>query len=276
MGAWGYCLFQSDHDFEIVEALDTEAGLFPLMEAAQARARAQGKSEEEAGRCCAYSTYAPYCSHPKLIRNHLDSGILVDMIATKEAKMLAGPVGLKEKWFGNWGPDPTYVYVLLGACAMTLGCKLPAAYITMLKKVYTEGGLMPAAQGQMKKALFGPNGYKNGVPYDFKSKSITEEANARPSEPANGMGFQMMNVPGPGGLFSTGMTDSSTSLVVKELREQFNKPDLCGGCGVKARAGGDALLSCAKCKNRKYCSTECQKKHWKVHKKVCELADVPL
>jgi hypothetical protein len=58
----------------------------------------------------------------------------------------------------------------------------------------------------MKKALFGPGGYKNGEPYDFKSKTILEEANSKPAkEPEdNGRGFMLMNVPGPGGFFNTG------------------------------------------------------------------------
>lgn len=48
----------------------------------------------------------------------------------------------------------------------------------MLKKVYIEGGLMPDAQRQMRRALFGPGGYKNGKPYDFRSKTLLETANS--------------------------------------------------------------------------------------------------
>jgi hypothetical protein len=66
------------------------------------------------------------------------------------------------------------------------------------------------------------------------------------------------------------MTKSGTSLIVKELRDQFNKPDECGGCGVKHRPKGKNLLTCSKCMKRKYCSTKCQKEQWKIHKKVCE------
>ncbi|KAG9192651.1 hypothetical protein G6011_11385 [Alternaria panax] len=66
------------------------------------------------------------------------------------------------------------------------------------------------------------------------------------------------------------MTTTSTSLVIKELRAQLNKPDECGGCDVSSRLKDEALLACGKCKNHKYCSTLCQKKHWKIHKKVCE------
>lgn len=44
---------------------------------------------------------------------------------------------------------------------------------------------------------------------------------------------------------------------------------VCAGCGKTARDDGKALLICAKCKGEKYCSTECQKKMWKTHKRVC-------
>ncbi|KAG9192652.1 hypothetical protein G6011_11386 [Alternaria panax] len=200
MGAWGYY-----HDFDMVSDLSHEAGLTKLEEDDQTSAKAAGKSEEDAERSIHYSIYADMYSDTELVRKHLDSGILVDMVAKHEARMLTLRTGWKEKFFGNWSADPCNEYVLLGACAMTLGSQLPTSYTTMLKKVYTEGGLMPAAQQQMKEALFGPDGYENGGPYDFKSKSLVEEANSKPKEEPkdNGLGFDLMNVPGPGGLFST-------------------------------------------------------------------------
>ncbi|XP_014561768.1 hypothetical protein COCVIDRAFT_33375 [Bipolaris victoriae FI3] len=259
MGAWGYCLFQSDNDLDIVSEMSDEAGLTKLEEEAQAP------------HSIYYTIYRNICSDPELVRKHLDSGVLVDMIAKKESKMLSELTGSLDQRLDYLTRDPCYAYVLLGACAMTLGCQLPDAYVSMLKKVYTEGGLMPDAQRQMKKALFGPGGYKNGRPYDFGSKTLLETANAREVEERDtgSQGFVMMNVLSPGGIWNTGMTTSTTSLILKEPRAQRNEPDVCGGCGADHRAGGNALLTCSKCHNRKYCSIECQKKSWKVHRKVC-------
>jgi hypothetical protein len=153
---------------------------------------------------------------------------------------------------------------------MMLGCTLPQSYLVMLKKVYTEGGLMPDALKQMHKALFGPNGFQNGVPYDFECKDLLQTANSmEDAEPTAG-GFIGINVIGPGGFFNTGMGDPKTSAIIKELRDQHNNPNACGGCGVEDGEGGKDLLQCSKCKERKYCGAACQKKSWKVHKKVCE------
>jgi hypothetical protein len=264
-------LFQSDHDFDIIDDLNHEAGLSKLMEEAQSFAKTAGEDEKDIDDIH-YSIYAHYCSNPDLVRKHLDSGLLVKMIAKKEATMLAMPAKERELEFAL--QDPCYVYVLLGACAMTLGCQLPERYIAMLKKVYTKGGLMPDALKQMKKALADPNGYRNGEPYDFESKSLVETANSddREDEKPSTFGFFSMNVPSPGGLFDTGMGSSSASAIIKDLRNKPNKPNVCAGCGTDSAKGGQTLLVCSRCKDRKYCSLECQKLHWKVHKKLCEPA----
>lgn len=234
-------------------------GIHKLEEEAQAKAAAKG--DKEAEQRVYYSIYAPSCSDPEVVRDHLDSGVLAEFLEKKEAKLLLAP---KKDYEWN---DPCYVYVLLGACAMTLGCQLPDSCMAMLKKVYTEGGLMPVALTQMRKALFGPDGFQNGVPYDFESKGLIETMSDPKPNNSSGIG---MNVIGPGGLFNTGMGDSTTSVIIKELRDKHNNPEACGGCGTKHGQGGAALLQCARCKERKYCGAECQKKHWKVHKKVCE------
>lgn len=41
----------------------------------------------------------------------------------------------------------------------------------------------------------------------------------------------------------------------------------CGSSGKKKMNGeAETLMTCARCKKAKYCSTECQKAHWKTHK----------
>jgi hypothetical protein len=132
---------------------------------------------------------------------------------------------------------------------------------------------MPDALKQMKKALKGPDGYKNGEPYDFASKSLEETADAMDDEyqKPNKFGFIGMNVPSPSGLFDTGMGNSFTSKVIKELRHKHNKPHECADCDAVSSQAGNSLLMCSRCRDRKYCSVECQKRHWKIHRKVCEL-----
>jgi hypothetical protein len=189
-------LFQLDHDFDIISELSHEAGLAKMEEEAQAVAKAAGKDEKEVDRIY-YSIVGHACSNPDLVRKQLDSGVLSKMIAEKDSTMLAMPTKERELEFHL--QDPYYVFVLLGACAMTLGCQLPDSYVTMLKKVYTEGGLMPDALKQMKKALKGPHGYQNGEPYDFASKSLEETADAMDDEhkKLNRFGFIGTNVPSP-------------------------------------------------------------------------------
>ena len=51
-----------------------------------------------------------------------------------------------------------------------------------------------------------------------------------------------------------------TTAVIKEM---------CALCGKEEEAGGAPLKACARCKVQKYCSKECQKADWKMHKKTC-------
>jgi hypothetical protein len=69
--------------------------------------------------------------------------VLKKLIKEKKAKMLGNDELDSFR-------DPAYIYVLLGAFAMTLGCQFPDFYASILKKVYKEAGLMPDAVRQMK------------------------------------------------------------------------------------------------------------------------------
>ncbi|EME45781.1 hypothetical protein DOTSEDRAFT_34222 [Dothistroma septosporum NZE10] len=44
----------------------------------------------------------------------------------------------------------------------------------------------------------------------------------------------------------------------------------CDSCGATQRALGDALFLCGVCGEGRYCSKECQKREWKVHKSSCK------
>jgi hypothetical protein len=60
---------------------------------------------------------------------------------------------------------------------------------------------------------------------------------------------------------------------IKRLAAQLDQwPEGCAACGKDKREGGKMLLMCARCREEKYCSTECQKKMWKKHKGECEPA----
>jgi len=127
----------------MISEVGHEAGLTKLEEEAQAKAKAAGKSEKEIGSIY-YSLYGNGSPRDDIVRKHLDSGALVNHIAKKEATLLAMPT--KDREIEYHLQDPCYAYVLLGACAMTLGCRLPESYIAMLKILYTEGGLIPHAR----------------------------------------------------------------------------------------------------------------------------------
>jgi len=44
---------------------------------------------------------------------------------------------------------------------------------------------------------------------------------------------------------------------------------VCDACGKDKTSSGTALLKCARCQTTKYCSVECQRAQWKLHKGTC-------
>ncbi|KAF3005059.1 hypothetical protein E8E13_009459 [Curvularia kusanoi] len=271
MGCWGYGLFQSDNDFDTLSELGSDMGLDELEDKLRHAAKVVGESDEKTDKI--YLSIYGGGTHPEIVRDHLDSGALAELIKVKEAKMMAIPDGSMDQKMEFMFRDPCYEYVLLGACAMSLGCQLPRSFLDMLKLVYTEFSRMPDARKQMHKALFGPDGFKNGEPYDFESMSLVETANAKHVDDggSSGRGFVGLNVMPPGGLLSTGVGDSTESAILKELRNKFHNPNVCARCSADHAKGGGELLQCARCKDRKYCSSACQKQHWKmIHKKLCK------
>jgi hypothetical protein len=49
---------------------------------------------------------------------------------------------------------------------------------------------------------------------------------------------------------------------------------VCAACHTQAACTKE-LLTCGKCGSVSYCNKECQKKHWKQHKAVCQAAEPP-
>ncbi|KAK4545248.1 hypothetical protein LTR36_003428 [Oleoguttula mirabilis] len=310
-GAWGLGLFQSDYDYDIIQELSQEAGLW-LLEADDAKqgkvgvyieaiekadrgeANAQGirnlehkrADETEATRKpneIYYSIYAKLCSHPKRVKAYLEnSGMLNKLIRDRLARLNA-PDAKKDTF------RPGYAVVLLGACAMSLGCNLPVEFFQHLRASYahqTRVGLMRDAITQMSKALFGPNGYSNGKSYDFGSKGLDFTVNTGGPSFADRYFPSMINVPSPAGTLPQEMLAQAClagkfdnyEVTAQYLMKKFEMSkgaesvygaDECGGCGSKVGLEGTVLVLCGRCKGRKYCGKACQKKDWLKHKVVC-------
>lgn len=281
MGAWGLGLFESDHDYDLVSDMDHEAGLRALEDEAKKKTKQHNphsskegdentaksgnstsenkatETQEDHGDFPTLSVYAGMCADVALVREHLDSGVLLKLINEKKTKMDAAT----EPYDLSWA---VYDLVLLGACAMSLGCKIPGDFKALLIKHYRSTDLQRDALMQMQVALGdSPKRYKEGEPYDFGSRGVEETANDQNKDDhlfPNGKGFQLINVAAP-----FGMMRNPNQAPPKEFAA-----NVCGGCGAKERGDGDPLLSCGKCKTRRYCGKVCQQAHYKRHKPLCK------
>jgi hypothetical protein len=223
------------------------------------------------GRKLNYSIYAHFCSDTETVKLHLDSGVLAEMLAKKETVMLT------KKSSATIYAGPGYEFVLLGACAMSLGCVIPEHYMARMRDVYTYAGLMRDGVMQMNEALDGPRAYEDCKPYDFgiasldlNSTLLLAKYSAKKDNPAASDLVSINTDPqGKGSPFngSTERLDAAKAGFV-ESKHAVNE---CSGCGATAGKNGAALLDCSGCHKRKYCSKECQKQHWKAaHKKFCK------
>ncbi|KAK3700790.1 hypothetical protein LTR37_015762 [Vermiconidia calcicola] len=268
MGAWGLGLFQSDHDYDRVDEFNEEAGIDALEAESIAKVEASGKKvkhRRDAGDASTvyvhFSMDADLCSHSDLVRKYLDYGVL--------GKLL-------NKYAANLPPSnhdgyhlEGYKFVLLGACGMSLGCKISEHHKSLIKKYYKNVGLMREALKQMGKAL---DTYVTGVSYDFESLGLHDMIAAGGAPREDRLLPYVINVQPPGGIPRAQAIQEAIKGLAKdkaEMAENKYDYDVCGKCGAKEGAGGTPLLKCGKCKRRKYCGMECQKKHWKLHKGVC-------
>lgn len=231
-----------------------------------------------------YSVYAEFCSDVTVVREHLDAGPLTKMLEDKERKMLSADTAAANSP-GRAGPG--YDFVLLVACAMSLGCTIPQHAKDLVRKVYECVGLMDKAWASMAFALNGSDKidyikpYEDGTPYDFSfglfpldlSTALLMTDLVAQNDTPNSTATVSVNKPSPG---TNAATIKSTE-PLEELREAFAKSrsnaNVCGGCGEIKGKDGTNLLECGGCRKHRYCSKACQKHHWKVsHKEFCKMA----
>ena len=264
MGAWGYNLFENDHDLDVVIGLDEAAGISALESKARERVKQKQAQSKETNATkpngptgadadddhFMISIYADNCDDIELIREHLDGGVLRRLIDEKKSTM-------------GKNDHAVYEFVILGACAMSLGCRIPDDFKQLLIEKYRSTELPPQSVHAMQLALGdGPHRYRN-APYDFGSKGLDQTVEERMAEEegrASASGIVGMNVPAPLGLFG-----SFKGPPTKEY-----PAGVCGGCGAKDRLDGEPLLGCSKCKVKKYCGKVCQRAHFEQHKGVCK------
>lgn len=65
-------------------------------------------------------------------------------------------------------------------------------------------------------------------------------------------------------------SDAERAVHTTALRNALkDRSEACSHCGASAREGGGKLLRCGKCRLAAYCSPECQRAGWRVHRAQC-------
>ncbi|KAF2105335.1 hypothetical protein BDV96DRAFT_377107 [Lophiotrema nucula] len=222
-----------------------------------------------------YSINAEFCygrNSIEIVRRYLDTGVLEKHY---------------EKHYNNgscWTKNEGFEFTVLVACVMSLGCKLPETMRSRLQKMQhpayrnlvlqkhpnsSLAKMKPLAQKQLEQAL---ENYRDGYPYSYGNAPFLEIMSLRNFKPTSAKirlsrdikvieltmpnGVVIPNFVGPPGDEEVGL-------------KPVHPYHVCATCRAGEKAGSK-LLVCGGCKDRKYCSKDCQKKHWKTHKAFCK------
>ncbi|KAK5731243.1 hypothetical protein LTR15_001182 [Elasticomyces elasticus] len=282
-------IMQWTEDQAVLMILDNEANLPDLMSRLHTPLLQQ-KPKAETNR---YSLFAEWClgdGSVEIMRKYLDSGVLNVLVEkyldlSKESENQPG-----KKVYGH-------TLIVLAAGALSLGANLPVKLENALPKLLKDPDSHPhqVAREQVQKAL---QHYVQGIPYDYGNEtkdeaSIKEVAGVRRvklTTTHHGLlktisivsleGETFPRNKGPGSRIATIGPPANTGINYVEAGSFYKgsglKPcwryDLCGGCG-KNESGTVVLSVCGRCKERRYCSKECQKRDFKHHKVVCSMSE---
>jgi hypothetical protein len=69
-----------------------------------------------------------------------------------------------------------------------------------------------------------------------------------------------------------GLSKAALKAHKKQVKSTTNltQGEMCANCYVLEKTLDKKLLKCGQCRLIKYCGPNCQKEHWKVHKKQCK------
>jgi hypothetical protein len=184
--SFSYNFWESEWDLDLVSDFYEPAGLAALEGKAKEKAK-QKQAQSKDGSASkpdnpagvdedddypTLSLHASQCADIDLVREHLDGGVLRELVEQWKAKMEGNDDDDDDKLAAFHRGYYGYRFMLLGACAMTLGCKLECDFKELLIKRYRTSGLMRDALYMMQLALGdGPDRYKD-TPYDFWSKGL--------------------------------------------------------------------------------------------------------
>lgn len=214
-----------------------------------------------------------FCRFPRLVRDYLDSGVLVDLIKKHIPKKKS------DEWTG---------LIVITYCAMELGCTLPPGFRDLLKKECWGPHLSAVGHHQIYRAC---EEYVDGKPFSFSSLDTRTIARITLREKGISMDSKLGRhtqrpPPTPPGLEpipsqeAVAATDEPVYESI-EVDDEFSPPlpveqyhfdfpiDTCANCGATRGYGTPELRRCKRCRITLYCFEGCQRWHLNRHKLEC-------